>query len=42
VAGLAAMEYNTDLDIQVHASLRSHDDQPGRYVLPQLIVTPVG
>lgn len=68
IHGSAAAKYNTDPDIQVHASderwnyqpdetplelttgqlreiqhtLRSHDDQPGRYVLPQMIITPVG
>ena len=27
---------------QVQATLKAHDLQPGRYVLPQIIITPVG
>ena len=27
---------------QVQATLKAHDLQPGRYVLPQMIITPVG
>ena len=27
---------------QIRATLREHDGQPGRYVLPQMIITPVG
>jgi hypothetical protein len=27
---------------QVQATLKAHNLQPGRYVLPQMIITPVG
>jgi hydroxyacylglutathione hydrolase len=36
------LELTTDHLGQIQATLRAHDLQPGRYVLPQMIITPVG
>ena len=36
------LELTTDHLGQIHATLKTHDLQPGRYVLPQMIITPVG
>jgi hydroxyacylglutathione hydrolase len=36
------LELTTDHLGQIQAALRAHDLQPGRYVLPQMIITPVG
>jgi hydroxyacylglutathione hydrolase len=36
------LELTTDHLQQLQAMLRAHDLQPGRYVLPQMIITPVG
>jgi glyoxylase-like metal-dependent hydrolase (beta-lactamase superfamily II) len=36
------LELTTDHLGQIQATLKAYDLQPGRYVLPQLIVTPVG
>jgi hydroxyacylglutathione hydrolase len=35
------LELTTDHLAQLQAELRTHDLQPGRYVLPQMIITPV-
>jgi hydroxyacylglutathione hydrolase len=34
------LELTTDHLAQIQATLKSHDFQPGRYVLPQMIITP--
>jgi glyoxylase-like metal-dependent hydrolase (beta-lactamase superfamily II) len=36
------LELTTDHLKQIQSTLRTHDLQPGRYVLPQMIITPVG
>jgi len=36
------LELKVDHLGQLQATLKAHDLQPGRYVLPQMIVTPVG
>jgi glyoxylase-like metal-dependent hydrolase (beta-lactamase superfamily II) len=36
------LELTTDHLAQIQATLRAHDFRPGRYVLPQMIITPVG
>ena len=36
------LELEADHLSQIHATLKAHDFQPGRYVLPQMIITPVG
>jgi glyoxylase-like metal-dependent hydrolase (beta-lactamase superfamily II) len=36
------LELTTDHLTQIQDTLKSHDLQPDRYVLPQLIITPVG
>jgi len=36
------LELTTDHLGQIHATLKAHDYQPDRYVLPQMIITPVG
>jgi hydroxyacylglutathione hydrolase len=36
------LELTTGHLAQIQTTLRSHDLQPGRYVLPQMIITPVG
>jgi hypothetical protein len=36
------LELTTDHLGQIQATLKAHDFQPGRYVLPQMIITPVG
>jgi glyoxylase-like metal-dependent hydrolase (beta-lactamase superfamily II) len=36
------LELTVDHLSQIHATLKAHDFQPGRYVLPQMIITPVG
>jgi glyoxylase-like metal-dependent hydrolase (beta-lactamase superfamily II) len=38
----APLELTTDHLGQIQATLRAHDFQPGRYVLPRVIITPVG
>ncbi|HUN31598.1 MAG TPA: MBL fold metallo-hydrolase [Trebonia sp.] len=35
------LELTTDDLIQLQATVKAHDSQPGRYVLPQMIITPV-
>ena len=36
------LELTTDHLWEIQRTLEAHDYQPGRYVLPQLIITPVG
>ncbi len=36
------LQLTTDHLEQIQATLRTHDLQPGRYVLPKMIITPVG
>jgi hydroxyacylglutathione hydrolase len=36
------LELTTDHLSQIHETLKAHDLEPGRYVLPQMIITPVG
>jgi hydroxyacylglutathione hydrolase len=36
------LELTTDHLRQIQSTLRAHDLQPGRYVLPQMIITPAG
>jgi hydroxyacylglutathione hydrolase len=36
------LELTTEQLREIQRTLRSHDNQPGRYVLPQMIITPVG
>ena len=36
------LELTTDHLQQIHTTLRTHNLQSGRYVLPQMIITPVG
>lgn len=36
------LELTTEHLTQIHTTLKTHSLQPGRYVLPQMIITPVG
>ena len=36
------LELTTEHLNQIHATLKTHNLRPGRYVLPQMIITPDG